>query len=90
VHRDAQVSAFNSINLGPQHNQEDRDAARHWVDRCFETVDPFSNGESFQNFMDPALKDWRTAYHGENYARLRAVKRSYDPHGLFQFAQGIE
>ncbi|HET9141505.1 FAD-binding oxidoreductase [Actinophytocola sp.] len=89
-HRDAQLSAFASLNLiTPDHSPDDREAARTWVDRCFDTIDPFSNGESFQNFMDPALKDWRTAYHGSNYPRLRAVKHHYDPHTLFQSPQSI-
>ena len=55
-----------------------------------ETIDGYSNGESFQNFMDPCLKDWRQAYSAENYPRLRAVKRSYDPHNLFRFEQCID
>jgi len=37
-------------------------------------------------FFDPA---WRRAYWGANYARLRAVKRKYDPEGLFIVHHGV-
>jgi FAD/FMN-containing dehydrogenase len=26
---------------------------------------------------------------GDNLARLQAIKRRYDPHGRFEFAQGV-
>lgn len=45
---------------------------------------------AFQNFPDPSLKDWASAYYGENYARLRQVKATYDKGDLFTYAQGIK
>ncbi len=64
-------------------------ASTGWVDRGFATIDPLSNGESYQNWIDPSLRDWQRSYYGENYARLSAVKRAWDPDGFFRFAQGI-
>ena len=37
------------------------------------------------DFFQP---NWRNAFWGENYARLRAVKDKYDPDGLFFLHHG--
>jgi FAD/FMN-containing dehydrogenase len=91
VHRDAVLSPFYSASvLRPAPDQDEQEAAATWVRHGAETIDVYSNGESFQNFMDPCLKDWRQAYYAENYPRLRAVKHAYDPQNLFRFAQSID
>jgi FAD/FMN-containing dehydrogenase len=41
---------------------------------------------SESNYFNPR---WQTAYWGENYARLRAVKAKYDPDGLFFVHNGV-
>lgn len=45
--------------------------------------------ETYQNFIDPRLRNWRGAYYAENDHRLVAVERAYDPHRLFRFGQSI-
>jgi FAD/FMN-containing dehydrogenase len=64
-------------------------SARQWVNAGFAAIDPYSNGETYQNFIDTSLTDWRHAYYAENYARLVAIKARYDPFNAFRFAQSI-
>ncbi|MDP9723857.1 FAD/FMN-containing dehydrogenase [Priestia aryabhattai] len=41
------------------------------------------------NWPDRFIRDWPTAYYGENFKKLREVKRAYDPYNLFHFPQSI-
>jgi hypothetical protein len=50
---------------------------------------PSRPGNTYQNFIDPALSDWKRAYYGANLHRLIRVKRAYDPDELFKFPQSI-
>ncbi|MBZ4322249.1 FAD-binding oxidoreductase [Streptomyces huiliensis] len=90
VHRDSRftvnVQAF--VRRGPV-SREQEDTMRHWADAGFSVIDPHSARETYQNFVDPALRDWRRSYYAENLPRLVRVKQGYDPHRVFTFAQGI-
>jgi FAD/FMN-containing dehydrogenase len=41
---------------------------------------------SESNYFDPR---WQSSFWGSNYAKLAAVKRSYDPEGLFWVHHGV-
>ncbi|GAA3515470.1 FAD-binding oxidoreductase [Actinocatenispora rupis] len=60
-----------------------------WVDAAWATAHVDGSGRVYPNFPDPALDDGAVAYHGENRARLAAVKRAYDPDRFFDFPQAI-
>lgn len=60
-----------------------------WLEALDRALQPYVNGESYQNFIDPTLADWQRAYYAENFERLVAVKRRHDPDDVFRFPQGI-
>ncbi|KOV10324.1 twin-arginine translocation pathway signal [Streptomyces sp. XY431] len=90
VHRDAlfSTSFLGVIAAGPA-DEAATGAARRWTDAGFAVLDPHSNGETYQNFVDPELRDWAASYYAENYPRLVAAKHRYDPYRLFRFPQAI-
>jgi FAD/FMN-containing dehydrogenase len=90
VHRTARYHLDYTVKLtAPSATAADRAAADRWTTGVFDAIDPYSNGESYQNYPDPALRDWAEAYYAENHPRLREVKRRYDPDGFFRFAQAV-
>ncbi len=82
VHRDArfsvQIVSYTSLAT-----------ARSRVRRARARIAPFGDGQAYQNYADPDLRDPLAAYYGANLARLRAVKAAVDPQRRFRTAQGI-
>ncbi|AYG81533.1 putative FAD-linked oxidoreductase YvdP [Streptomyces hundungensis] len=60
-----------------------------WLARTHDAMRPYASGAAYQNYPDPALTDWRTAYYGAGAGRLARLKRQYDPGRLFDFPQAL-
>lgn len=58
-----------------------------WTEQFRLAMGPYVEG-SYINVPDSAIEDLGT-YYGENLARLREVKRKYDPENVFRFEQSI-
>jgi FAD/FMN-containing dehydrogenase len=56
-------------------------AGRDWLRRSWALVHEYGSGGAYANLPDDDVDDH--AYFGENLARVRAVKRTYDPTNLF-------
>jgi hypothetical protein len=60
-----------------------------WLRKFWTSMRRYASGQAYQNYIDPELTSWRTAYYGGNYGRLVAIKKKYDPGFLFRFPQAI-
>jgi FAD/FMN-containing dehydrogenase len=91
VHRDAlfTLNYLTDIEDPAAATAQGKAAAQKFVDDGFALLDPESSGETYQNFIDPELPDWRQSYYAENYLRLAWIKAKYDPYRAFKFAQSI-
>jgi FAD/FMN-containing dehydrogenase len=59
------------------------------VAKVYAAMRPFMPGASYVNYCDLDLKDYPTAYWGDNLPRLMAIKQQYDPQNLFRHAQSV-
>lgn len=84
IHRNASFLAYLDVFW---QDEAEEPAALAWQRGWCATMAPFWNGHCYQNFADPTLADYRHAYWGEAFPALLAVKRKYDPGGLFHFPQ---
>jgi len=61
--------------------------------KTFEEVQQifYDNGirQHYRNYPDINLKNWESAYYGENYSRLQKAKSKYDPENIFRYEQSI-
>jgi FAD binding domain/Berberine and berberine like len=90
VHRDAAFILALETNWTGSDPRAVSQAGLDWLDRLCAQLAPYTADAAYQNFPDPELKNWRTAYYGTNYGRLAEVKRAYDPDNIFKFEQSID
>ncbi|ANH92228.1 hypothetical protein A8713_14510 [Streptomyces sp. SAT1] len=64
-------------------------AARSWLTAAHGAMRPHASGAAYQNYTDPSLTDWRTAYYGDAADRLVKVKQQYDPDRFFSSPQSL-
>lgn len=60
-----------------------------WTDEVIAAMRPDSVNESYQNFPNRSIRDWKQQYYAENLNRLLAAKKKWDPKNLFRSAQSL-
>lgn len=63
-------------------------AASAFVETGANVLNPIANG-AYVNFPGSNLPDWATQYYGDNYLRLKKVKKAYDPSNFFRHPRSI-
>jgi len=85
-HRDATYAA-NIAGFWP--DPADNEANTRWVRDYYAAVAPYSLAGGYTNFASADDASKVAENYGANYARLREVKRAWDPGNLFRLNQNI-
>lgn len=87
AHRDAAFMVNHvAVRMG---TRAEKVAAKRWATTSKAILSPYGTGHVYQNYPDPDLADWRTAYYGPHAIRLRQLSQACDPDGVFASAQPL-
>ncbi|RZU31750.1 FAD-binding oxidoreductase [Blastococcus saxobsidens] len=86
-HRDA---SFAPVIAGMWPDPADNERNTAWVREYYAAIVPHSEAGGYVNFASADDQSRAAANYGTNHARLREVKRRYDPANLFHLNQNIE
>jgi FAD/FMN-containing dehydrogenase len=83
-------ATWSMVIAGIDPDPKNKGAVTQWAKAYWDAVHPFDLGGAYPNFMMDDEGDTRLrATYGENYGRLAAVKKRYDPANLFRVNQNI-
>lgn len=89
VHRESRWLSSIALVWGRIDSDAAVQRALAWQQTSYEAYVPLAGGGAYQNFIDPALRDWKQAYYGTNLSRLEQVKARFDPDRVFRFAEAV-
>ena len=83
-------ATWSMVIAGIDPSAQNAEVVTKWTKDYWEAVHPFDLQGAYPNFMMDDEGDARLqATYGDNYARLSAIKRKYDPSNFFQVNQNI-
>jgi hypothetical protein len=83
-------ATWSMVIAGIDPNPEKAGPVTRWTKAYWEAVHPFDLGGAYPNFMMDDEGEARIkATYGDNYTRLAALKKKYDPANLFRINQNI-
>jgi FAD/FMN-containing dehydrogenase len=80
---------WNMVIAGVDPDPANRERITAWTRAYFDAVHPYSAGGSCVNFLMEEGEERVRASYRDNYARLVAIKRKYDPENFFRVNQNI-
>ena len=85
-YRDA---SFAQVIVGIDPDPANKELISDWTKGYWEAVHPYSAGGGYVNFMMDEGQERVRASYRDNYPRLAAIKKKYDPQNLFRVNQNI-
>jgi FAD/FMN-containing dehydrogenase len=82
-------SVWAEVIVGVDPDPANKDKITAWTKKYWEALHPHSAGGAYVNFMMDEGQDRIKATYGENYDRLVAIKKKYDPSNFFRVNQNI-
>ena len=86
IHRDVHMDFFVDVFW---YDPKDEEAAKQWLTDFRSLMHRFWNGHSYQNYPRRGDANYRWMFWGDAFPSLLAVKRRYDPDGVFEFPMGV-
>ena len=80
---------WSQVIVGVDHDPAKAEHFTKWTRDYWNAIHPYSAGGAYVNFMMSEGDDRVRATYGQNFDRLRELKRRYDPHNLFRMNQNI-
>ncbi|WP_395698965.1 FAD-binding oxidoreductase [Aquabacterium sp.] len=87
IHRDADMDLF--VDVFWMNEQEHREIEAY-LDDFMVLLEPYGSGEAYQNYPRAAQKNYRELYWAEQFPKLLAIKRKYDPGNFFHYEQSVK
>jgi hypothetical protein len=81
--------SFTFIGVYPPSDASLADKMQDWTTGFRSALKPYYSDGVYVNYLQDDLPNWKYAYYGDNFHRLRAVKRAYDRDHLFCFPQDL-
>jgi hypothetical protein len=83
-------ATFNMVIAGISSDPKQAEALKTWGRSYWKAVQPFNMNGAYVNFMmDDEVPGRVQASYGDNYARLAAIKATYDPDNFLRVNQNI-
>ncbi|CAM5786478.1 FAD-binding oxidoreductase [Ottowia pentelensis] len=87
ANRDA---AFDCFPIAIWDDPADDEANRRWARQLWSAARPYSTGGVYANNLGDEGEDRVRDAYGQNYARLAALKKTYDPSNFFRLNQNVK
>jgi FAD binding domain/Berberine and berberine like len=80
---------FAEVIVGVDPDPANNDKITAWCKEYWDALHPYSGGGAYVNFMMEEGQDRVRATYRDNYDRLAAIKKKYDPNNFFRVNQNI-